>query len=202
MRFDQKQEWDRIALSFLNHCKLILDVGCGVGRFISQDKERIIGVERSKASLSKCKSLGYKVTEGDIRQLPFGDSSIEGVHCSHIVEHFQPSDVHKVLSECDRVLVPKGILVIRTPVLWHGFYSDLTHIRPYNPEAILHYLTPLQGHTLPQISKKYKVLYLKWRYRQIESRNRYLGAIFNFLNRWGFPWITKTGYMMVLKKDT
>lgn len=201
MWYDQKKKWDQIAFSFLNQCKNIIDVGCGQGRFISQDKTRITGIDGSKVSLDKCKSLGYDVIESDVRQLPFEDNSVEGIHCSHVLEHFHPPDVHKILFEFDRVLVPKGVLVIRSPLLWHGFYSDLTHVRPYNPEAILHYLTDLQEHTLPHISDNYKLLYIKKRFGPIVSRNIYCNTVFNFLNQWGFPWFRKTGYMLVLKKE-
>jgi ubiquinone/menaquinone biosynthesis C-methylase UbiE len=200
MWFDQKKAWDKIAFSFLSHCKNIIDVGCGEGRFIAQDKNLITGVDWSEVSLNKCKSLGYNVIKGDARQLPFENSSVDGIHCSHLIEHFQPEDVHKMLSEFDRVLATNGVLVIRAPLLWRDFYSDLTHIRPYNPRAILHYLTPMVQQTLPQISDRYIVLNLKWRYGFIESRNKNCNAVFNFLYRWGFPWLKKTGYMLVLKK--
>jgi len=32
-------------------------------------------------------------------------------------------------------------------------------------------------------------------------RNKYLNFIFNVLNRRGFPWLKKTGYMMVMRKE-
>jgi ubiquinone/menaquinone biosynthesis C-methylase UbiE len=200
MWYDQKKKWDRIAFSFLNQCKNIIDVGCGQGRFIAQDKNRITGIDASKASLNKCKSLGYTVIESDVRQLTFEDNSVEGIHCSHVLEHFKPLDAHKILSEFDRVLVPKGVLVIRAPLLWYGFYSNLTHVKPYNPEAILHYLTPSQEHTMEQVSDGYKVLHLRKRFDPIVSGNMYFNTGFNFLNRWGFPWLTKSGFMLVLRK--
>lgn len=201
MRFDQKKEWDKIAFSFLNRCKSIVDVGCGEGRFISQDKNRIIGVDWNESSLNKCKLLGYNVIKGDVKQLPFEDSSIEGIHCSHVLEHFMPLDVHKILSEFDRILMPKGILAIRVPLLWRHFYSDLTHIRPYNPDAIIHYLVASESRTLAQISENYRVLHLKKRYGYIESKNRHIDTIYNFLNRWGFPWLEKSGFMLVMRKN-
>lgn len=200
VRFDQQREWDKIAFSFLNRCERIIDVGCGEGRFISQGKDNIVGVDWNEASLNKCKSLGYNVKKGDVRQLPFEDSSVQGIHCSHVIEHFSSSDVYKILSECDRVLMPQGILVIRSPLLWWGFYSDLTHVRPYNPEVIIRYFTPWTQHTLQQISTNYKVVYLKWRYDQVRTKIKLCNGVFNLLNRWGFPWLKKTGYMLMIQK--
>jgi ubiquinone/menaquinone biosynthesis C-methylase UbiE len=194
--YDQKKAWDKIAISFMHRCDKIIDVGCGEGRFIEQDRNRITGVDLSDISLNKCKLLGYNVIKADARKLPFENCSVDGIHCSHVVEHFQPEDVHKILSEFDRVLVPNGILAITAPLLWYGFYSNLTHVRPYNPEAILHYLTPSKKHTFCQISDSYKVLCLKKRFGHIESRN----IIINMLTRLGFPWLKRTGFMLILKK--
>lgn len=199
-RFVQKKEWDRIAYNYLKDCEQIIDVGCGIGRFISQNPTKIIGIDWNSNSIEECKKLGYNVIKADIRDLPFKNESICGIHCSHVIEHFLPIDVYKILKEFNRILIHKGIIVIRTPLLYNGFYSDLTHIRPYNPEAIIHYLQPSSQRTLNQISEEYKVLYLKYRYIPIKVKIKYLNALFNILNRWGFPWIKKNGYMLVLQK--
>jgi ubiquinone/menaquinone biosynthesis C-methylase UbiE len=200
IRFEQKKEWDRIAYNFLNNCEQIIDVGCGVGRFISQNPTKIIGLDLNDNSVEAGKKLGYNIINGDIRNLPFKNETISGIHCSHVIEHFLPIDVHKILSEFNRILVHKGIIVIRTPLLYNGFYSDLTHIRPYNSEAIIHYLKPSSQRTLSQISEEFEVIYLKYRYVPLKIKIKYLNMIFNVLNRWGFPWIKKSGYMLVLQK--
>jgi len=200
VKYDQKKEWDKIAYSYLKGLNPILDAGCGEGRFISQNPRAIIGIDWNPESVKKRKQQGYNVVQGDIRALPFKDEIFAGIHCSHVIEHFLPSDVHKILSEFDRVIKKGGILIIRSPLLWKEFYSDLTHIRPYNPEAIIHYLTPSSQRSLPHISQNYKVLALKWRYRPLQVRNKYLNAVFNILNRWGFPWLQRNGYMLVMQK--
>ncbi|MHA1344361.1 MAG: class I SAM-dependent methyltransferase [Promethearchaeota archaeon] len=201
IRFNQKEEWDKIAYKFLNECKQILDVGCGEGRFISLNPSKIIGIDWNEDSVNKNKELGYNIIKGDIRNLPFKDKSISGIHCSHVIEHFLPLDVHKILTEFNRVLIRKGILVIRTPLLYYGFYSDLTHIKPYNPNVIVKYLSPSNQRTLKHISDDFEVIYLRYRYASINTRIRYLDMIFNLLNRWGFPWIKKTGYLLVMRKN-
>ena len=189
-----------MAYSYLKGLNPILDAGCGEGRFISQDPQAIIGIDWNAESIKECKSKGYNAMRGDVTALPFEDRSISGIHCSHVVEHFLPSDVHKILSEFDRILKDGGILVIRSPLLWKKFYSDLTHVRPYNPEAIIHYLSPSNQRTLPHIGQNYEVLALKWRWESLQDRNKYLNAVLNILNRWGFPWLHKNGYMLVVRK--
>jgi ubiquinone/menaquinone biosynthesis C-methylase UbiE len=200
--FGQKNEWDRLAFSFLKKGSSILDIGCGSGRFIALDPEKIRGLDWNESSVKQCRDQGYQVTCADLRQLPFDSGSISGVHCSHVIEHFPPADVYKVLSEIDRVLKPQGVLVIRAPLLWSGFFSDLTHIRPYNPEAVMSYLMPSRQRTLRQISQSYKLVCLKWRYQPVKARNIYLNEFFYGLNKWGFPWIKKNGYMLVLRKES
>jgi len=71
IKFEQKKEWDKIAISFLEECDFIVDVGCGEGRFISQDPFKILGIECNNKSLKKCKEQGYNVIKSDIRALPF-----------------------------------------------------------------------------------------------------------------------------------
>jgi len=201
LRYDQKKHWDRISYSYLKTHDPIIDVGCGEGRFISQDVHTIIGIDWNPESVKHCKLKGFKVIQGDIRVLPFEDGSICGIHCSHVIEHFLPSDVHKILTEFDRVLCDKGILIIRSPLLWSEFYSDLTHVRPYTPTAIIQYLTHSTQTTLRHISGDYEIVRLKWRYKPLRVGVRYFDGILNSLNRWGFPWLTKNGYMLVMKKN-
>lgn len=200
VKFDQKKEWDKIAYSFLEKRDFVLDVACGEGRFISLNPHKIIGLDWNTKSIKKCKNNNYNVIKCDVLSLPIQNESISSIHCSHMIEHFLPHDVHKILREFDNLLKNDGILIIRSPLLWSHFYSDLTHIKPYNPEAIIHYLIPSEQRTLNQVSEKFEVVYLKWRYAPLQVKNIYLNAIFNILNRWGFPWTKKNGYMLVMRK--
>jgi ubiquinone/menaquinone biosynthesis C-methylase UbiE len=199
--FNQKIVWDRIAFNYLKDKNLILDVGCGEGRFISQNPEKIIGLDWNEKSLKKCIEKGFKVVKSDVCYIPFDDESISGIHCSHVIEHLFPKDAHKMLSEFNRVLKNNGILIIRTPLMWKGFYSDFTHIKPYNPFAIVRYFSPSSQRTLENISENFMVLELKYRYQPLNFFNiKLINKLLRGLNKWGFPWIKKNGYMLVLKK--
>ena len=95
------------------------------------------------------------------------------------LRHLHPPRVCAFLKKAGRVLVPKGILVISSPVLWSGFYDNLTHIKPYPPRAITRYLVETAPDTTyPVINSKFKLMVLHWRYR----------------------YFTKTGYTLVLRK--
>ncbi len=196
----QKHQEDFIAFSYLRSCRNILDVACGQGRFIEQDRSRISGIDSSSETVRLCLEKGYKVIQGDARKMPFEDEGFFGVHCAHLLEHFLPLDAHKLLSEMDRVLKPQGILIIRSPLLHSGFYDDFTHIKPYNPEAIMHYLVCGGQHTLERISSRYELLAVKWRYEPMKLPGVRLNDLSRGLNRFGFPWLKKNGYMLVLRK--
>ncbi len=206
--FDQKGQYDSIALSYMSECKKIVDVGCGLGRFISKSPERIMGVERNKDSVEECLNKGYNVVKADVTKLPFDNKSFDGVHCSHVIEHLEPKEAYKLLSELVRVLKKEGILVIRSPMLHSGFYDDFTHIKPYHPKALLHYLKTWENpkqRTLDPIKGKFKILRLKYRKAPlfvgiIDTPFFFIFPLFNFLYRFGISSLRKTGYMLILKK--
>ena len=206
--FDQKKQYDKIALKYMSSCKNIIDVGCGTGRFISNFPSRIKGVDHNKESVELCLKKGYDIIRADVTKLPFENNSFEGVHCSHVIEHLQPKDAYKLLSELVRVLKKDGILVIRTPMLYNGFYDDFTHIKPYHPKALLHYLTTYEKSeqtTLTPIKGKFKVLKLKYRKAPlflgiVDTPLFFIFPLFNLLYRFGISSLKKTGYMLILKK--
>jgi len=208
LAFDQKDQYDNIALNYMLECKKIVDVGCGTGRFISKSPERIMGVEHNQDSVEECLKKGYNVVKADVKKLPFDNESFDGVHCSHVIEHLQPKDAYKLLSEIVRVLKKNGILVIRTPMLYPGFYDDFTHVKPYHPKALLHYLTTYEKSeqtTLTPIKGKFKVLKLKYRKAPLflnilDTPLFFIFPLFNFFYRFRISSLKKTGYMLILKK--
>lgn len=96
----------------------LLDVGCGTGemlRLISETypKIKLTGVDISPNMLDKAKSKIGNIANliiSDSEKLPFDDNSFELVMCNDSFHHY-PSPLN-VLSEFNRVLKPKGILLI------------------------------------------------------------------------------------------
>ena len=200
-RWRQKDTWHRIAASFFDSQSVVVDLGCGHGEFLRYAPNRAIGLDWNEDNLRIAAQSGRRVVKADVRALPFEDAAIDGVHCSHVLEHLIPKDVHRVLTEIDRVLKPGGIVVLQTPLMWSDFWSDLTHVRPYPPEAILHYLgSDSEPRTLPRMETRYEVIQLRWRYAPLRLHIRLIDGVLHRLNRWGFPWLKKSGYMLVIVK--
>ncbi len=55
----------------------------------------------------------YDVTRG----LPFADSEVDAVYCSHVVEHLSRADAARLIRDMRRVLKPSGIVRIVVPDL-------------------------------------------------------------------------------------
>jgi len=130
----------RYDYKFLKKCKKILDVGCGKGYFIENNPVAITGIDYNEKSIAESLSKGHKVIKASALNLPFKDASFEGIHCAHLIEHFDLNDVKKIIGEIYRVLQPGGILVLRTPMFNKYFFNDPTHIRPYPPAALMNLL--------------------------------------------------------------
>lgn len=89
--------------------KTVLHVGCGntpMHEFLDGYKEVRLDIDPSVnpdivASLTDMGDIG-----------PF-----DAVYGSHVLEHFAPHEVVKVMSECLRVLKPRGMVVIIVPNL-------------------------------------------------------------------------------------
>ena len=199
---------DRFALQMLreHRCQTVLDVGCGVGRFLKQLPMSSYGIDWNADNLLQISPDTTRL-QGDALRLPFADCSFDGVHCSHLIEHFASLDAYRHLLELGRVIRVGGILIIRTPVLWKGFYNDLTHVRPYNPEVFLRYMCQKGGQkTLKSPNFRFEFVELKWRYLPIVYVSRPTGwrwllkAIADWVCRFHIHSLRRDAYTLVLRR--
>jgi len=191
--------------------KRVLDLGCGVGRFLRSKNDNLIGIDANYGSLREAKIYSPRLICGDLRQLPFPDGSFDGINCHHVIEHFNPEGAYQLLLEADRILKEGGVMVISTPLSWEGFFDDFTHLKPYSPEAIKHYYGERKFQaTKDPIVCVYKEREIKWRYGKVPlepflfPKNSFMNALslvfFQWLGNRGFGRYVKTGYTMVLEK--
>lgn len=128
----------------------VLDIGCASGEFLfCLPKE----VEKHGVDLHKRDLERIKYTQADISQgLPFPNNFFDLVTGIEVIEHILDTDYF--LSECYRVLVPDGLLLLTTPntggfqtlvswikkdQFWYFGYdnsSSMGHVRAYSVNAI------------------------------------------------------------------
>jgi len=183
---------NRRVYSYMQCADKILDIGCGRGELIKLNPQKIIGLDINPETVRSCRRLGYQVKRGTALKLPFAANSFGAVNASHLIEHLQPEQVYRFLEEVSRVLRPQGIFVLSAPLLWAGFYDDLTHIKPYPPAVIMRYLVEEAAEaTLPRLKQRFEKVALHWRYRPLFHYCLYPLSIHG---------LKKDGYMLVLKK--
>lgn len=88
--------------------KKILDLGCGMQKFVHKD-----GIPTRVDIREEC-NPDYRC---DLRLLPFKDESWDIVRSSHVMEHFSRADVSELLDEWIRVLKVGGEMEIVVPNL-------------------------------------------------------------------------------------
>lgn len=110
-------------------CGRLLDVGCGSGGFIAAMRERgwqVQGVEPDpEAALVARESFGLEVTCGTLEEAALPGASVDAITLHHVIEHVL--DPVALLTECCRVLRPRGRLVAVTPnveSLGHRFFKS------------------------------------------------------------------------------
>lgn len=159
-----RKEMDLKAYEHFKGCEKVLDIGCGRGRFISRNPKMIVGIDCNANAIMKCNLLGYNVEKGEATKIPFMDRCFDGVHSSYVIEHMFPADAWKMLSEMDRILKIGGTFVIRSPILYDGFYDTFSHIRPYTPASIRLYMLPNKNQTtFPDLPSLYEEIDFQWR---------------------------------------
>ena len=108
--------------------KLILDVGCGTGRFAEialQSGAKVIGLDYSKAAYVAIKNLkkypNFRAIRGNIYKLPFKKNSFDIVYCLGVLQH--TPNVEKAFKSLPPIVKDSGLLVV--DYYWRRFQSVL-----------------------------------------------------------------------------
>ncbi len=114
--------WMNVVSSYVKDqpIEIILDLGCGTGRFSEALRARfgaeVIGVDPSKKMLAQARSKlscrGIRYQEGRGESIPVPDNSVDLVFMSMIFHHFDDPPV--AARECRRVLRDGGTAFLRT----------------------------------------------------------------------------------------
>lgn len=116
-----------LATQFVKE-KKVLDIACGEGygaALLSTAATQVTGVDINEPAIKnaaeKYRKKNLTFLQGDVRQIPLDDASIDVITSFETLEHV--AEHEKVLKELRRVLKPEGILLISTPE--KKFHSDL-----------------------------------------------------------------------------
>jgi SAM-dependent methyltransferase len=108
----------------------VLDIGCGLGQFLSASD---IGID---ADLFALRNSGKPVVQGNVAEaLPFRDNTFDGVLAKDIIEHIDQPQV--VLTEACRVSRKGARLILTTPrAVSRAVWDDYTHVRGFTRSAL------------------------------------------------------------------
>jgi len=133
-------------LWFLFHDRVVLDFGCGWGRwsaFLASLCEQVYGVDIVKWAVKEARKKVPKgiFTQYDGLQLPFSNAQFGGVFSWTVLQHIPPSCVKQVAGELTRVLAPDGYLVLyENTSVW---LEDKEHIWYRGIDTYKHLFPPL-----------------------------------------------------------
>jgi 2-polyprenyl-3-methyl-5-hydroxy-6-metoxy-1,4-benzoquinol methylase len=114
---DIEPRFGAFLLSVMGKGNLVLDVGCGTGRYSIHTKNAgntVIGSELVQSAAMGARRRGLEVLVADSETtFPFADESFDRVQCIEVIEHLM--DPVSTLREINRVLKPGGEIFISTP---------------------------------------------------------------------------------------
>lgn len=202
-----------IVTPFIKTSSKVLDIGPGSANFSDfHQRNDFYLFEGNPISAERLKSKHPNTVYGQLPMLPFENELFDVIHCSHVVEHLEPQVFYDSIKEMDRCLSVGGTLVISAPMMWEGFYNDLSHVRPYNPSIYQRYLcgTDSMSLTRPAISENYSITKVQYRYKrerllnfENSERNFVVGTfmiVMKLLDKLGMRRYSKTGYTIILQK--
>jgi len=127
--------------------KIRIDIGCGKNK-----KEGFIGIDIDPNSDADIIASAL--------DLPFNDSSIDEINCSHLVEHFSPGEARKFFDEICRVLKKGGVANLKIDRDWTEsrlLKKDPTHKHRYSVKEIKEMLKKIS-----QKKVKDKIYFFRW----------------------------------------
>jgi len=130
---------------------MLLDVGCGDGVHLAEERQRCIGIDITIYDLRAAKERfpEHDFVLGDAHALPFKHQSFDEVICAHLIEHVD--DPKRVVNEMWRVLKKEGKLRLEAP---NGYglleyvnrffgkihWSSYVHLYRFSVEDLIHLL--------------------------------------------------------------
>lgn len=207
---------DAVVLNFLKSLPdknlEYLEAASGLGRFPlllkkAMPKLHITCIDINKDLTHATVADGIPTIVGNILELDLGAKKYDIIHCSHIIEHFGYPDITRLLDTILRSTKKGGYIIIRTPLLYPGFYKEIDHIRPYPPESIFNYYNGPQQqkigtYSIKEVSRWYRSSAFQLKafeqYKIMFYINLLLKLLWVYIK---FPLVRRTGYIIILQKE-
>ena len=112
-----------------------LDVGCGLGSFLSLGSEKALGLDINEYNVKYVNKKGLKaklIPNDGI--FPLSDKSYKSIVCDQVLEHIPDSTLF--LKEINRVIKSPGQLMLGLP-LEMGYKADKDHCSFYTPKKAI-----------------------------------------------------------------
>ena len=105
-------------LDSLNENTVLLDIGCGNGKFLYETKKltntQVCGLDISKTAVETAKEkFGLDIFYGTIAESPYTDNSFDLITAWQYLEHVQHP--LEILQKVHQLLKPNGIFMMSTP---------------------------------------------------------------------------------------
>lgn len=99
---------------------VFVEAGCGTAQSSSRlegDRHRLVALDFSQPALEEARRVpvfaGF--LQADIRRLPFRDDSVAGIWNLGVMEHFDPAEGQRILTEFRRALKPGAFVILFWP---------------------------------------------------------------------------------------
>jgi ubiquinone/menaquinone biosynthesis C-methylase UbiE len=95
----------------------VLEIGCGPGEisnYLWMKGLDIIGIDYSKEMIEEAKSFNGEINFeiGNVFELKYATGTVAGIVAPYLIVNFTIEEVKEALAEMNRVLRPKGILLV------------------------------------------------------------------------------------------
>lgn len=110
------KKWPKVDsfLTNLSKHSLLLDVGCGNGKYLNNSGTLNIGCDISSGLLKICKSKNFEVIHCDMTQLPFRKQSFDALICIAALHHIVSVERRQnCLASMIELLVVGGVMFIQ-----------------------------------------------------------------------------------------
>jgi SAM-dependent methyltransferase len=209
-----REPFFELAKDYIKDDSRVLDIGAGNGAFAKYfNRNDFYLFDGNPQTVDGLKESFRNVKQGILPLLPYDDSFFDVIHCSHVVEHLDANTLYQSLAEMDRCLKRDGVIVISAPLMWDGFYNDLSHVRPYPPAIFNNYLCSGKNNnrTRQGISGNYHIVKTVYRFKEKKLLNNIhfhsgkfgtysLIGFLKLLNKLRIKFYDKTGYTIILQK--